>query len=104
MINLEYLRQFRIGGYAIFDLTLSFIGMFFLSPLLSKIFSLFRIIIPKKNWLILTLPISIVVHLLVGNITLMTKNFFDLKGDYALKILIIGLTIYGLKGIKILKK
>ncbi len=104
MIALEYLRQFRIGGYAFFDLAVSFVGIYLLSPLLSKLFLKLRIEIPKRNWLFLTLPIGIIIHLLTGNMTLMTKDLMDLRSHYILKILILGLLILGIKGIKITKK
>jgi hypothetical protein len=104
MIPIEFLRQFRIGGYAIFDFAIAFLGIYLLSPLLSKLFLLIKIKIPKKNWLFLTLPISILAHLLVGKITPMTRNFIDIHGHYILKILILSLLILGIKGIKIIKK
>jgi len=104
MIPIEFLRQFRFGGYAIFDFTAVFLGMYLLSPLLSKIFLKLRIDIPKKNWLFLALPIGILAHLIVGNITPMTRNFFDVHGHYILKVLIICLLFFGLKRIKIVKK
>jgi hypothetical protein len=104
MNPIEFLRQFRLGGYAIFDFAVAFLGIYLLSPLLSKIFLKLRIDIPKLNWLFLTLPISIIVHLLIGQTTLMTKNFLDIHDHYILKILILGLLILGIKGIKIIKK
>jgi len=104
MLSIEFLRQFRIGEYAVFDLAVSFLGIFLLAPLLSKIFLKFKIVVPKINWVILTLPIAILVHLLVGNITPMTRNFFDLHGHYILKILIVALLIFGLRGIKRVRK
>ncbi len=104
MTSLEFLRQFRLGGYAIFDFVVAFVGIYLLSPLLSKIFKKIRINIPKRNWLFLTLPIGIITHLLIGNITPMTKYFIDLHGHYILKILILGLFIAGIKGIKIENK
>ncbi len=104
MNSLELLRQFRVGGFAIFDFVAAFLGIVLLSPLLSKIFLKLRIIIPKKNWLFLTLPISVVVHLAVGTITPMTRDFLDLHGHYILKIVIFGLLFLGLRDIKIIKK
>lgn len=104
MNTIDFLRQFRIGEYAIFDLVASFLGIYLLSPLLSKIFRKVRLEIPKKNWLFLTLPIGILTHILVGKITPMTRDFLDLQGNYILKIIIIGLLILGIKGIKIIKK
>jgi hypothetical protein len=104
MISLEVLRQFRIGDYAVFDFAVSFLGIYFLAPLLSKLCLKLRISIPKKNWLYLTLPISILTHLLVGNITPMTRDFIDIQNHYLLKICILTLLFFGLKGIKIIKK
>ena len=100
---IDNLRQYRIGGYAIFDLAVSFLGVYLLSPLLSGFFRFFHVEVPKQNWVFLTLPMSILVHLAVNNRTLMTKNFLDLQGHFLLKILIIALTIWGLWGIKIVK-
>ena len=79
MNNLEFLRHYRIFSYAIFDLSLSFLGMFLLSGLLSKLFRRVKISIPKINWIYLTLPIGIIIHILVGTMTPMTKNFIDLN-------------------------
>lgn len=104
MIPIEFLRQFRFGQYAIFDFVAAFLGIYLLSPLLSKIFLKLKIDIPKRNWLFLTLPISILAHLLVGNITPMTRDLIDIHDHYILKILILILLILGIKGIKIVKK
>jgi hypothetical protein len=101
MTTIESLRQYRIGGYAIFDLAASFFGIYLLSPLLSKFFLKIGVSIPKQNWVFLALPLGILVHVLVGNITTMTKDFLDPHSHYFLKILILGLLLYGLKGIKI---
>ena len=33
-----FLRQFKIGPFAIFDFALAYIGVFFIAPLLTKLF------------------------------------------------------------------
>ena len=104
MIPIEFLRQFRFGEYVIFDFVVAFAGIYIFSLLTSKLFLKFRLYIPKKSWLLLTLPISIPAHLLSGKVTPMTKNFLDIHDHYILKIIIIGLLIWGLKYIKIIKK
>ena len=104
MITLEFLRQFRIAGYAIFDLVVSFLGIYLLSPLLSRLFLYLRVKVPKSSWLLFTLPMGIGAHLLIGTITPMTKNFLDMNSNYVLKIVIALLFILGLRGIKITKK
>ena len=104
MFIIDYLRQFKIAGFAVFDFTLAFVGMYFLAPLLTKLFRKIRLDISRKCWLFLTLPISIAVHLIVGNITPMTAGFFDIHSNYILKIIILCLLILGIKDIKIISK
>ena len=103
MITIEFLRQFRISNYALFDFIITFLIVYLIAPFLSKLFLKIKIIIPKKNWLFLTLPFSILIHLLFNNITPLTKNFLDLNNYYLLKIIILILFILGIKGIKIKK-
>lgn len=104
MTTLEFLRQFRVAGYAVFDFAASFLGVYALSPLLSKLFSSLRVEIPRKSWLFFTLPLSVLAHLLAGRMTPMTKNLLDIQGNYVLKLLILILVILGLQGIKITKR
>jgi len=104
MISIEILRQYRITEYAIFDLVVSFLGMYLLSPLLTLLFRKIRVTIPKINWVYLTLPIGIIAHLLFGTLTPMTKHFFDPSSHYILKIIIIGSLILGFRGIRIIRK
>lgn len=104
MFTLENLRHYRIFTYAIFDIGISFVGIGLLSPLLSRLFRIARIDIPKKNWLFLTLPLGIIFHLLFGAMTPMTKNFLDIQSEYVLKIVVFGCIILGVRGIKVVKK
>lgn len=104
MTAIETLRQYKISEYAIFDIVVSFLAVYLLAPVLSKLCLKIGIEVPKSSWLLLTLPLSIVVHLAVGTITPMTRNFFDLHSHYFLKILIIGLLVLGVYGIRMVKK
>ena len=104
MISVDFLRQFRVGGYAIFDFTTAFVGVYLASFLLSKLFRKIRVDIPRISWVLLTLPIGIATHLIIGRITPLTGNFLDIHGHYILKIVIVGLLLLGLRGIKIIKK
>ena len=104
MDTITFLRQFRISGFTIFDSALAFLGMFLLAPLLSKIFKKMGVEVPKRNWLLLTLPIGIVAHMLIGQTTPLTKQFLDIRGYYGLKIFILGLCVLGIMGIKKTKK
>jgi len=104
MIPIEFFRQFRFSGYAIFDFAVVYLGVYLLSPMLSKTFLKIRICISRKSWLFLALPIGIIVHLLVGKKTPMTNDFIDIQSHYILKILLLCLLILGIKDIKIIKK
>jgi len=103
MDTITFLRQFRLFDYAVFDFIVSFLGMYLLSPLLSKGFRKIRIEIPKINWVFLTLPIGIISHLLTGAMTPMTIDFLNLNGDYTVKAIILISLILGLRNIKINK-
>lgn len=100
MSIIDQLRQFRIGRFAIFDFTTAFLGMLILSPLLSWLFKKAGIFIPKRNWVILTLPIGILAHMLTGTITPLTQDFLNPNGHYLVKLLVILCCIFGVTGIK----
>ncbi len=103
MPSIEFLRSFRIGGYAIFDLTTSFLGVLVLSPFLIRLFRLIHLEIPLSSWMLFTIPIGILTHIVTGNHTLMTKYFLDPSGHYLLKLFIIILVLLGFIGIKIIR-
>lgn len=62
MITLEYLRDFRVGPFTMFDTTLAFIGMLILSPILTWIASKLHLKVPAISWLWLTIPVSVPFH------------------------------------------
>jgi len=101
---IAYFRQFRIEGFTIFDSGASFLGVYILAPLLTRLFRLFGIEISRKSWLYLVLPMGILGHLLSGTKTPMTEEFLDPRGYYPLKLIILILLFMGLKDIKIAKK
>lgn len=104
MNTLEFLRSFKLFGFALFDFSLSIIGVYFLSPLLSQIFFKLGIQISRKSWLFLTVPISIVAHIVVGADTPLVQNFLDIQSGYVVKVIVFVLTYLGAREIKILKK
>lgn len=97
---IDFLRQFRIGGFALFDFTAAFVGIYFLAPFLSKLFRKIGLEIPRRSWLFWTIPIGVISHLLVGKITPLTREFIDPHGHYLVKIIILGLVILGAWGIR----
>lgn len=64
MVSIEYLRQFRIGQFAIFDITISYVGILLLSPILTWLASRLHLKIPITSWLWFTLPLSVVFHII----------------------------------------
>ncbi len=104
MFSIEYLRQFRIAEYAIFDFAAAFLGILLLSPLLSYLCRYIRLDVPKRTWIFWTLPIGVLSHLLVGSITPMTRDLLDIHDHYILKILLLTLIFLGIKGIRIIRK
>lgn len=103
MNALEFLRQFRLGGYAIFDLAVSFFGIYLLAPRLSRWCAKINLQVPKLNWVFLTLPIGLLFHFIFSARTQMFKDFIDLNGHYYIKAVIVFCLILGLRNIKIIK-
>jgi len=101
---LAFLRQFHVFGYAIFDLVAAFSGIYFARNFLSRTFRKVHIEIPTKNWIYLTLPIGLLIHLCIGQMTPMTKDFISTTNHYPLKIVVVGLVVLGLRNIKRIPK
>ncbi|MFO0763953.1 MAG: hypothetical protein U0518_03805 [Candidatus Gracilibacteria bacterium] len=101
---LHFLRQYHIFDYAIFDLTASFVGIYLLSPVLSRIMKWFRLDVPLQSWLLFTLPIGILVHIAVGSYTPMTRDLLDPSSHWILKGIILGCVVTGLKYVSIVRK
>ena len=96
---LEFLRSFRIGPFAIFDFTVSYLGFYILSPIIIKIFNFLGITITRANIMWLVLPISILTHILVGTYTPLTKMFLETGNYFILKLVILYMLYKGLEGI-----
>jgi len=88
-MTITLLRSFRIGQFAIFDFAVSYIVMYFFAPVLSKLFSLIGIYINREQWLWLTMPIALLVHILAGSQTPFTQMFLSLHGGIVAKTIII---------------
>lgn len=100
-MDIEYLRSFRVVGYAVFDLSLAFVGIYLLAPWLSKLFLKIGVIIPRISWILLTLPIGVLTHIIFGTETLMVKNFLNPSDYFGLKMLILALTVLGFMKIRL---
>jgi hypothetical protein len=96
---IEYLRQFKIGSFAIFDFTLAYGVAYLISPLIIKLFAYFKITVTKINIMWLVLPVSILTHIIVGTYTPLTKMFLNVHDYYTLKIIVLVMIYFGLKGV-----
>lgn len=68
-MSLEYLRSFRVLEVAVFDYVVSLAAF-------AVIFNVFGIEHKSKNYLLMV-PVSILVHVLIGQETTMTKGVFS---------------------------
>lgn len=79
------LRQYKIGPFAYFDLITAFLGMYLLAQLIDPKLTI--------NFLLLTLPFGILVHILIGTKTPLTQMFCE---DTRIQAIMILLTVAGL--------
>jgi hypothetical protein len=102
---LHILRQYKIGPFTIFDTVTAYVGIFLIAPLLTKIFSKIHINISRAGWLWLTLPISVIFHLIFRQNTPFMKILSDPhQFQFYLGIIILLFMSYmGLRKIKTLK-
>ena len=101
---IELVRQFRVGPFAVFDIAVSYLGIFLLAPRLTRLALKARLHISKAQWLWLVLPISIFVHLIFGLRTPLTKMVIDPNNYYLAKFVILFMLFMGLRSIKTTKK
>lgn len=86
-----FLRSFRVGPFAIFDFAASFLAVYFLAPYLQKMgLKLSRV---QMMWFVV--PASILVHILVGSQTPLTKMFIDPSGGYIVKVMFVLMVFMG---------
>jgi hypothetical protein len=97
MITLEYLRSFRICNLSVFDFATAYLGIYLLVPLLNKIISPTHRQLTHWQWMLLVLPISLIFHLLFGNMTPLTKLAIDPYSGYAFKVLLLVMLYFGLR-------
>jgi uncharacterized integral membrane protein len=98
-------RQYRIGPFTIFDTVTAYVGIFLIAPLLTKIFSKIHINFSRAGWLWLTLPISVIFHLIFRQNTPFMKMLLNPhQFQFYLGIIILLFMSYmGLRKIKTLK-
>jgi hypothetical protein len=97
MDYVTYLRQFRIGPFAVFDTVLGYLAIFLLAPLLTKTFTLFKLNIPRATWLWWMFPLSVVFHLAFNQQTPVLKTLADPLGFFVVSAVLAVMFFMGLK-------
>ncbi|GEM_PF-720223 len=100
MDYITLLRQYRIGPFTIFDTALAYAGILILSPLLTKLFFLVRIKIPLTSWLWLTMPLSVIFHIIFRQDTPLIRILFNSDEFYIAAVVLLFMTYMGLRGIR----
>ncbi len=98
-----FLRQFKIGPFAVFDFVLAYIGVFFIALLLTKLFLRLNLKISRESWLWLTLPISVLFHAVFQQNTPLMKILLNPNGFYVEKAVLIFMLFMGLRKIRLVK-
>jgi hypothetical protein len=96
-MNIELLRQLRIGPFAVFDFAISYLIIYLVSPLLVKLSKKLNFPISKIQWLWLVIPFSILSHIISNEMTPLTRMFLSKDGDILVKIIIIFMLFMGLR-------
>ncbi len=94
---ITWLRQFRLGPFAIFDFTATYLVLYLLSPAIKWLFSLIQVNIRTAQIMWLALPLSIVAHIISKQDTALTKMFLDPNGHLEVKLLIVWMVFMALK-------
>lgn len=100
MTFFEFVRQYRIAGYALFDLGLSLLAAGLLSPLLSKGCEKIGLRVPRLSWIYAVLPVSVAAHLLFHASTPFTEQVVDPHGHFLQKTIVLVLFILAVKDIR----
>lgn len=100
MDTLQFLRQFRIGPFAIFDTVISYIGIYLLAPMLTKFVQKFGLNISRTGWLWLMFPLSVIFHFIFRQQTPFMKLLVNPESYYIGPIILLCMLYMGLKDSK----
>lgn len=100
MIDIVYLRHFRIGPYAIFDFAVSYLGMYVIAPMLSAVVSKIHLNISRSGWMWLTLPLSVVFHIVFNQQTPLMKALISPDHYFIEAIALLFMLYMGLNNIR----
>ena len=102
MVSIEYLRQFRIGQFTLFDTVTAYVGILILSPLLTWLAARLHLKIPVISWVWFTLPLSVIFHIIFRQSTPLMK-ILENPGQFPFYIVIfilLAMTYMGFRNIR----
>ena len=94
---IAFLRQYRIGPFAVFDTVLGYAAIFLLAPWLTKLFTLVKLNIPRAAWLWWMFPLSVVFHLAFNQQTPVLKTLASPLGFFVVSVVLAVMFFMGLK-------
>ena len=93
------LRQYRVGEFAVFDFAVSYLAMWFLAPLLSRLVRKVGFHVPRINWIFFTLPLAVAIHLAIGQSTPLTSQTMAPWAGYVAKGVVLLSLLLSFRGI-----
>jgi hypothetical protein len=100
-MDIVYLRSFKVGPFAIFDLVVSYVGIYLIAPLLSWVLSLVGLKADRAAWLWLTLPLAILFHLIFNQNTPLSKMVLSPNSGWLAKVVLVVMLVVGISQIRI---
>lgn len=82
---IEQLRSYKMNGYALFDMVVTFLGMYLVAVQMK---------LDVQGMLALALPLGVVVHYILNVDTKMTREVMG-EGNHLLKLYLLALLSYG---------
>ena len=93
----QFLRQFRIGPFAVFDTAISYLAIYLLSPTLTRGMRAFRIHVSRAGWLWFMLPASVLIHGLFQQRTPLMNQLFNPDTFFIAPVILVFMTYMGIK-------
>lgn len=104
MVDLiPFLRQFKVGPFAIFDIAISYLGIYLLSPLLIKLFKKIHLRTTLITWMFLTLPVGVIFHVAFSQNTPLMKMLIDPGDFYLEKAVLLLMVVLGIRTMHVIK-
>ena len=96
--------QYRIGPFSVADTLGSLVIALIISPILSWLFSLVGVKVPRLAWVWLTIPVAELTHIIFHVDAPYKRMLLDTHGGYLAKLAFLVMLYMGLRGIRRIRK